>query len=161
MEAITKYDFNETIYRELRRSECEEPVALLKKGEKANIVLRASNVGHGNISNVPKRISYAWFYTWGYSGMGPYDLAMNILFHWTGDFDFAVYWSGDLVGEFIGQLENRTALELSGDYISRWVEGKRAIKSDGFQKGHSANLCPKEYVWNNEFKMILRPSVLE
>lgn len=162
MENISEYNFSQSAFRFLTEEECKMPIKLMQKSERMNIVLRRSRAWNGNISNVPKQISSAWFYTWGYQGTGPHDLAMNILFHWTGNAGFAQYWSTELVQDVISRIPIDVPAEINAEYISNWVEAKASLpipKSENIL--NLGILCAEDQMWNNQFKTIQRPLVID
>ena len=116
---------------------------------------------HGNIGSVPRRILLANFYTYGYTGTGPCDLALNILFHWSdGDFHFAKQKAPKLVEDLISKLPMGQALEVSGDMLTAWIESEKKTPCGNEIIFQTAELCERGYVWNNLDELILRPSVL-
>lgn len=125
------------------------------------MILRPSNDAPGNIGNVPRRILLANFYTYGYIGTGPYDLALNILFHWSdGDLHFAKQKAPKLVEDLISKLPMGQALEVSGEMLTTWVENEKKLKLENEIVFQSAKPCDVGYVWNSFDGLILRPSVL-
>lgn len=136
-------------------------MALIKSDEKKNIVLRPSMDAPGNIGSVPRRILLANFYTYGYFGTGPCDLALNILFHWSGgDLHFAKQKAAKLAEDVISKLPMGKAIEVSGEMLSAWVENEKNSECGNEVVFQTAKVCEPGYVWNNLDELTLKPSVL-
>lgn len=62
---------------------------------------------------------------WGYGGSGPADMALNILFMFTGDRAFADRWHQDFKFAFVAGL-NREGGTIPGETIQQWIKEKEA-----------------------------------
>ncbi len=136
-------------FRALSELECEKPIQVLIEGELGDVILRPSAWSYekGNVSNVPYRLKDAWWFEWGYSGGGPRDAALNILFHFTGgDEHFARGFTLDFVEEVLAKIPNRMAASICHKSILSWIENKRGKKSKlgSFDYGE---LSPKGMTW--------------
>lgn len=91
------------------------------------MILRESHERHqGWISNIPYRYKLAWWHEWGYVGTGPFDLSINILYHFTGKEYFARGWCKDFVVEVLAKLPHRVSVRVPHSVIEDWIEKKWA-----------------------------------
>lgn len=63
---------------------------------------------------------------WGYAGSGPADFALNVLYMFTKDKQFADRWHQDFKFAFIAKLP-REGGEIKGEDISKWIASKPKI----------------------------------
>ncbi len=149
--------------RELTDEECQQAVRLLKPGEKGDLILKRSLKWGGYISNVPRRIQNGWFVAWGYSGTGAFDLALNVLYHFSGQNEaFTRKFARLFVIEVVSKLPMSQAIRLDERFVSSWVEQKMNASED--QLSHigapyvSGVLSADHLVWDNSFQQILAPA---
>ena len=76
------------------------------------------------LTNIPHRIILhsPTGYEWGYSGQGPADLALNILWQFTRA-DVALKWHQDFKHEFLTKMP-KDGKTIKGEQIRRWIAGK-------------------------------------
>ncbi|OGS01441.1 MAG: hypothetical protein A2V88_13965 [Elusimicrobia bacterium RBG_16_66_12] len=58
---------------------------------------------------------------WGYGGSGPADFALNILFHFTGDREFAERYHQEFKGQFVAGLPESGG-RIPGATIKAWID---------------------------------------
>jgi len=151
------------IGRELTQLECKEPLKILRPGDKGDLKLRCSNVWAGNISNIPRRLCVSLDVNWGYNGTGPFDLALNVLFHYSGgDEAFTYHYARLFVKEFIGFLPKDTPLVVYSEAIVRWVNDKKALPATySGARPAVVDICPGHLAWDNEGEKILSPGQVD
>jgi hypothetical protein len=151
------------IGRELSDEECLKPLAVLKPKEFGDLVIRRSNVWHGNITNVPRHFKYSGWLSWGYAGVGPYDLGLNVLYHYSGEDErFARQWLHVFVAEVVQKLPIDKPMRIDGEFLKSWVETKRTrpleestIYGGSFEGGTFAG---GHLIWDNDGNAILAPA---
>lgn len=67
---------------------------------------------------------------WGYSGSGPSDFALNILYCFTLDEDFSKRWHQPFKWEFVANLPDEGGV-ISGEIIRSWIAQKRRDEGAG------------------------------
>lgn len=150
------------IGHELNAEECAKPLRVLKQNEFSDLVVRRSNVWHGNVSNVARRFKYSQWLNWGYAGQGPYDLGLNVLYHYSGeDEKFTRLWLHVFIAEVIQALPMDKPMRIDGTFLNSWVEDKRTCAMDeAIIYGDSftgATLSPGHLIWDNDGKEIFAP----
>lgn len=63
---------------------------------------------------------------WGYAGSGPGDFALNILYHFTHDKEFAMAHHQKFKFQFVAGLDSNEGI-IKGDEIRKWIEEHRAL----------------------------------
>lgn len=75
-----------------------------------------------NPTNIQHKLGTSEGLSWGYSGEGPKDFALNILFHFSGgDSDFAKKFGCDFCSEVVSRLSQKSGV-LPASLILSWVE---------------------------------------
>ncbi len=149
---------------ELTADERKVPLKILKHGEKGDLILRRANVWNGLVSNVPRRFLHALtFAAWDYTGTGPHDLAINVLYHYSdGDEKFAREYARWFVLDVVAKLPQDKALRIKSDFLIKWLAEKRTRPIDETSELHSpmryAKLIPSHLMWDNNGQAILTPT---
>ncbi len=127
----------------------------MKPGEKGDLIIRRANVGHGNVSNVHKRFGLSQDINWGYTGTGPHDLALNVLFHFSDQNEaFARAFAGDFVEDVVQYLE-QVPQRITGEFLKSWVAERMALAPQTPMT--CGELCPSHLAWDNDKKLVIAP----
>ena len=140
---------NVLFFRALNEEEKCQPISVLADGELADVVLRPSVYAQqrGNVSNVPYRFKFGWWYEWGYMGNGPCDTAINILYHFSGqDEQFARAYTLEFIKDVLEKIPNRTAISISKNFILSWIEVRRE-KPSSFGNFELGQFSPNGHTW--------------
>ena len=109
-----------------------------------------SQVGAGDNTNVPYVFKDADWMLWGYSGGGPQDFAINILYHFTGgDEEFARLYALDFVVEVISMLPHDKCGTLKARTILNWILPRKEGLIKPFHKKVTWISINDEYRENN------------
>lgn len=143
-------------FKEIYNSGIHKCFPLLKPNEFRDVIL-TKNSRNEYISNLPKRFDHSLSFCWGYSGTGPTDLSLSILFHFTsGDIAHTYLHAPNFRDEVIAALP-QTDTVLKAEVILDWINNaKSRTDIKGFPKGYEPQLCPLGFIYH-EGKLLMVP----
>jgi hypothetical protein len=98
---------------------------VLESGELGDVVAIRDRYNTFDLStNVPRVFKTSDRHAWGYSGAGPHDFALDILYHFTrGDEVFARYHCSQLVKEVVSKMPEPGQITPAKEILA-WIEQK-------------------------------------
>lgn len=143
-------------FKEIYNSGNHQCFPLLKLNEFNDVIL-TKNSKNEYISNVPKRFDHSLSFCWGYSGTGPTDLSLSVLYHFTGgNLAFTYLHAPNFRDEVIAALP-QTDIVLKSEVILDWIKNAHSRTNiKGFPSGYESRLCPLGFIYH-EGKLLMLP----
>lgn len=96
----------------------------LKIGEQQDVYLSASIRDMRFNTNIKAHIGKYDEMSWGFCGTGPYTLALNILYTFTGDEQFSRTHACEFRSEFLEQIDSQKSYWMPSAMITDWISQK-------------------------------------
>lgn len=96
----------------------------LKIGECEDVYLSASTRDHRFNSNIKAHLGVLDEMSWGYKGTGSYTLALNILYTFTADAEFAKTYALEFRSEFLEKIDSKKNYWMPNWMILNWINEK-------------------------------------
>ena len=93
----------------------------LKVGEQEDVYLSAATHDTRFNTNIKGHIGNLNEMSWGFIGTGPYTLALNILYTFTGDAQFARTHAFEFRSEFLEKIDSKKSYWMPNWMISNWI----------------------------------------
>lgn len=114
----------ETFIREFNHGRKYTHLKKLKVGQCHDVYLSSTTGDVRLNTNIKAHIGRLDEMSWGFKGAGPYTLALNILYTFTGDETFANAHALDFRTEFLEKIDRNKNYLMPSFMITNWIDQK-------------------------------------